>query len=226
MTIKPLGDSALLIEFEQKISSEINKEVTSLYKCIKNASISGVTDFIPAYCSLTICYDMQQIRYQILKEQVELLYSQKESFVLTETASEPIVIPVCFEETYAPDLNFVCEYHKITSQSFIQQYTAPTYRVYMLGFLPGFTYMGRLPEMLFTPRKKTPRLRVPEGSVGLAGIQTGVYPSQAPGGWQLIGRTPIKMFDPNRESPFLCKQGDSVKFEEISREQFEVIFNK
>ena len=220
MQFHAYGDSALLINFDQKIDPEINLAVVALKDAIEKFTIPGVTFCIPAYCSLTVGYNPSVLHYDELCEQINALTSIN----MDDKKLQPgrtLKIPVCYEVPYALDFPDLIQQTGVSREEIIKIHTTTPFRVYMLGFLPGFAYMGRLPETLFCSRKKTPRLRVPAQSVGLAGYQTGIYPSEAPGGWQIIGRTPLKIFDGEKENPFLFQPGDQVVFEAISKEEFE-----
>lgn len=219
MKIVRFGDSALLVNFEQKIDEAINNQVLSLYKQLKE--IKEVTFLIPAYCSLTVGFG-KQTSFKVLSKQIEDLTSKSESTDL-ELNSKIIEIPVCYEAPYALDMNEVSEKTGLTQQEIIDTHCQETYKVYMLGFVAGFAYLGSLPEQLFCPRKTEPRKEVLAGSVGLAGLQTGIYPANAPGGWQIIGRTPVPTFSPKADNPTLFKAGDAVKFKSISSSEFEEI---
>lgn len=220
ITYQIYSDQAILINFEQKIDPHINVKVQTLNKKIQTSNIAGVTFCIPAYCSLTIGYDSAMILYAVLVEKIKRLVEQI-PIVLENKTSRLLKIPVCYEAAFAPDIEEVAHSKNITVQELMAIHTSRIYQVYMLGFLPGFVYMGKLPAALEVQRKATPRLRVPAGSVGLAGLQTGIYPSEAPGGWQIIGRTPLSLFDPNRVEPFMFQAGDKVQFEAISLSDFE-----
>lgn len=222
-SIKIYGDQALLINFEQKIDPAINAAVIGLKNAIEQAKIEGITFLIPAYCSLTVGYHPQVIEYAILVKIIAQLgknvsdskYQEKK-----DTARQ-LRIPVCYESPYALDLQSLSEEKGITAEKIIELHTSQTFKVYMLGFLPGFVFMGKLPEALACNRKTTPRLRVPANSVGIAGFQTGIYPSISPGGWQIIGRTPFNIFNPKKEKPFLFQPQDEVSFYAISTDEFE-----
>lgn len=223
MHFQPYGDRALLINFEQKIDPEINAAVIDLERAVTAGHIPGITFCIPAYCSLTVGYDPGVLSFEELCQKIRDLNIEGQKKELKPPRS--LHIPVCYEEPYALDFAEVCQQTGLSREEVIDLHTRTHFRVYMLGFLPGFAYMGRLPEALFCPRKTTPRLRVPAQSVGLAGFQTGIYPSEAPGGWQIIGRTPLKVFDGAQEDPFLFRPGDEVVFEAISAAEFERIEN-
>lgn len=221
MEIKAYGDRAILINFDQKIDPEINQQVIALGQAIEAATWVGVQYLIPAYCSLTLAYDPEVTTFASLKQAIASLDSMalKKSIGNSRTLS----IPVCYDEPFAWDLADVVTVTQLSAEEIISLHTSTLFRVYMLGFLPGFVYMGRLPEALQCKRKTTPRLKVPAQAVALAGFQTGIYPSEAPGGWQIIGKTPVKVFDPRLEDPFLFRAGDSVSFRAISRAEFDQI---
>jgi len=222
MIYLPYGDSAMLINFEQKIDSIINEQVMALHKSLEAAEIDGITFLIPAYCSLTVGFDNTLTTFKELKALVASFVKEKVNNISTPSNSI-IRIPVCYEGPFKMDLLEVMEHTQLSRQSIISLHTSITFRVYMLGFVAGFAYMGSLPEALKCPRKAAPRLKVPEGSVGLAGLQTGIYPTEAPGGWQIIGRTPLKMFDHLQPSPSLLQPGDQVQFKAIDKEEFHAI---
>jgi len=212
----PFGDNALLINFEQKIDPEINSEVVQLYKSILAAQWPEVTFCSPAYCSVTVGYDFALTDFESLGQKIKALRVKS----VTVNKTKAIEIPVCYEGACAPDMEVVELQSGLSSKEIIALHTTPTYQVYMIGFLPGFAYMGTLPEKLQCNRKETPRLRVPARSVGLAGSQTGIYPSEAPGGWQIIGRTPWEIFNPEVKIPCRFQPGDLVTFHAISESEF------
>ena len=219
MTVKPFGDSALLINFEQKIDAVIHQKVIALQQAIERAKIQGILYYIPAYCSLTIGYDPRQLNYNQLRNKISQLppISNK---ILPSNNRKIFNIPVCYDAAYALDMEEVMQQTGLSKSEIIHLHTSITFRVYMLGFLPGFVYMGKLPPALFCQRKTTPRLKVPPQAIGIAGFQTGIYPATAPGGWQIIGQTPIKTVDETKEQPFLFQAGDRVRFHEISETVF------
>ena len=221
MDIIPFGDQAILVNFEQKIDTAINNEVLSLKTSIEHANHKSIKYLIPAYCSLTVVYDPFETNFKQLKDFLENIDLNKNN----QTDSEHTVykIPVCYEITHAPDIKEFAKSKNKSTEEIIRLHSEPTYQVYMLGFLPGFAYMGKLDESISAKRLSNPRLKVPKGSVGLAGLQTAIYPIESPGGWQLIGRTPIDVFDINKEDPFLFHIGDKIKFEPISLEEYNSI---
>ncbi len=218
----PFGDAALLVEFGDKINLEINRKVMALNEAIQNANIQGVEELVPTYRSLLVRYDPLKTTYE------QLVFRVKD---LERTTSEPgankegseVVIPVVYGGEYGPDLGYVAESHGLTEKQVISLHFGKTYRVYMIGFVAGFPYLGEVADEITTPRLETPRLKVPTGSVGIAEKQTGIYPCEAPGGWRIIGRTPLKLFDPKLESPALLRPGDAVRFEPISENEFKLL---
>jgi KipI family sensor histidine kinase inhibitor len=216
------GDSAMLINFEQKIDELINQKVMALHQALSVSGIEGVTFLIPAYCSLTVGFDNAVTSFEELKSTIDS-FANEEMNHLSSTSSRLVHIPVCYESPFKLDMLEVMEHTQLSRQSIISLHTSITFRVYMLGFVAGFAYMGTLPEVLKCPRKEVPRLKVPEGSVGLAGLQTGIYPTEAPGGWQIIGKTPLKMFDHDQPSPSLLQPGDQVQFKAINKQEFHEI---
>ena len=218
MIILDYGESALLINFEQKITEQINEKVIRLHEALKDTP--GIHFTIPAYASLTVGYDPIVISADELRE---LIYTIDLSGKSGKQQGTRYLIPVCYETDYAPDMEEVCMLTGLNSEEIIKLHTEHTYRVYMLGFVAGFAYMGSLPASLQCPRKQIPRKKVPQGAIGLAGFQTGIYPTDAPGGWQIIGQTPLKTFDPGSDQPVRLQPGDEVKFKAISKAAFEDI---
>ena len=231
--IYSLGENAVTINFGDEISSEINNRVIRLDRFFSKNLFSGFIETVPAYASLTIFYDVLQVRknfsefrtaFDAVKSVVE---NALETFGKFEAKPACLVeIPVCFSEEYALDLEFVAKNKNLTKTEVIEIFTAQTYRVFMLGFLPGFAYMGETDEKIAAPRKENPRTSVPKGSVGIAGKQTGIYPLESPGGWQIIGRTDVEFFTPNDEKPTLLQTGDLVKFYRTDEINFSVSDNK
>ena len=226
ITFHPLGDHALLIQWEQKIDILINTQVVQLSRAIEGADFPAVQYCLPAYCSLTIGYLPEKMDYTTLCRKIKDLAENQENKKAPEEKKRRITIPVCYQGDFAPDLEWMSSQIGLSPEQIVQLHTATTFRVYMLGFLPGFAYLGTLPKVLRASRKETPRLRVPAGSVALAGLQTGIYPFESPGGWQIIGRTPLKVFDPEREQPFLIRAGDEVRFEAIDQASFQELSKK
>ncbi len=217
----PAGDSSLLIAFEQEVNPEINRKITSLVRLIRDQHIEGILDMIPSYCALLINYDPRMVSYKKLTERIERLL--KMEVQATNERKRVFEIPVCYGDEFGPDLQQIADHAGMTVDEVISIHTSRDYLIYMLGFLPGFCYLGGLDERIHTPRLATPRIKIPAGSVGIGGSATGIYPLDSPGGWQLMGNTPVKTFDANREVPILLQAGDYIRFVPISREEYDSI---
>ena len=212
-----MGDRALLVELGDGIDIEVNNKIREFFVAIKADPSEGIVETIPSYRSLLLIFDPLKTTLSLLQNRVDLLLKTLEPSQLPEPRR--IEIPVLYGSEYGPDLEWVAGYHGITPDEVIRLHTAHTYHVYMIGFMPGFPYMGELPKALITPRRETPRTVVPRGSVALAQGQTGIYSTQSPGGWQIIGRTPLTLFDPGKWPPALLEMGDRVKFFAIDEEE-------
>ena len=223
--ISPLGDTALLIDFGNKISESINKEVIERTRQLKE-NLADAAEVVPAYSSVAIYFDLVKLKkqtpkdklaYEHLKEAVEQVLLQP---LRQEEKEERLVkIPICYDLEFATDIHSVASKNNLPVEEVIALHLSKIYRVYMLGFLPGFSYLGEVDGKIATPRKPEPQL-VAAGSVGIAGKQTGIYPLASPGGWQIIGRTPLKIFDAYGDEPALLRAGDSVQFFSITRNEF------
>lgn len=211
------GDSVLILEFEERIDPEINARAIALARDIERRRFAGLRDVVPTYRSVAIFFDPLRTDLDRLVPEIKALASPSAGAV---HAGAPVDVPVCYGGELGPDLADVARFAGCSEERVMEIHVATVYRVYMLGFVPGFAYMGSVDPQIRMPRHSTPRMRVPIGSVGIAGFQTGVYPMETPGGWRLIGRTPLRPFDANREHPFLFQAGDSVRFTPISREIF------
>lgn len=212
---RPYGDRAVLLQWEPRIDPAINEQVTELAQRLQEADWPGVNFIIPAYCSLTVGYDPTFLSYDQLCADLAELSLPPPAEADKGANSRLITIPVSYTGDHAPDMEFMCRHTGLSPAEIIALHCSVEYRVYMLGFLPGFPYMGTIPQALQAPRRSSPRKRVPAGAVGIAGPQGGIYPIEAPGGWQIIGRSPVQLFDPDRPSPFLLVAGDRVRFEPI-----------
>ena len=212
------GDRGLLVEYGDGISPQINRKVRKMAMALEQTRPKGVLEVIPTYRSLLIVYeplDSDPVSIQYSLEELE-----KRIDKLTLPPPKTIEIPVCYGAEFGPDIENVAKKHDLRVEDVIRIHSEPDYLIYMIGFTPGFPFLGGLPEILHTPRLVTPRTHVPEGSVGIADAQTGVYPIASPGGWQLIGRTPLKLFSPDKTDPFLYQTGDLIHFKPISVEAF------
>ncbi|MEJ5364845.1 MAG: 5-oxoprolinase subunit PxpB [Desulfosoma sp.] len=213
------GDMALSVELGEGIDTAVNQRVHALYRTLKRCALPGILSLNPTYRSLFLQYDPTLCSFERLISAVEDALCNLDDSL---KESGPVLdIPVCYGDELGPDLAEVAALHGLAQEEVIRRHTAPVYHVYMIGFTPGFPYLGGLDPALHTPRKAVPRSKVPAGSVGIAEGQTGIYPIESPGGWQLIGRTPLRLFDLNRDPPFLVEAGMAVRFYAISREQYE-----
>ncbi len=219
--ILTVGDCGVSVEFGQEINLDINHRVTALKMLLKEKGIPGIVETIPTYCSLLIEYDPMVIQYDELVNNLKVLINQLRDIKLPE--KRVVEIPVAYGGEYGPDLKEVAETHGISEEEVIRLHSEPEYPIYMLGFVAGFPYLGGMNKAIATPRKKTPRLKIESGSVGIAGEQTGIYSVESPGGWQIIGRTPIKLYDPERERPVLLEAGQYIKFKAITGEEFKAM---
>jgi len=218
--ISPEGDSTLVIEFDERVDPVVNARAIRLADAIQYSGIAGIRDVVPTYRSVAVFFDPLRTSYKSLVDWVTRAASAVPEGVV-EQSQTLIRVPVCYDEDLGPDLLSVASLANLSINQVVALHASTIYRVFMLGFLPGFAYMGIVDERIRAPRRATPRPRVPRGSVGIAGAQTGVYPLDVPGGWQLIGRTPVRPFDPSRHEPFLFKPGDAVRFMPIDRSEYE-----
>jgi len=211
------GDRGLLLEYGDAIDPEINRKVRSMAIALDKKKLPGILEYIPTYRSI-IFYDSLLTDASKIEDQVLALEDQLSEISIPPP--ETVKIPVCYGGDFGPDMGFVAKTRDLAVEDVIRIHSEPEYQIYMIGFTPGFPFLGGLPEVLHTPRLQTPRKVVPAGSVGIANNQTGIYPIDSPGGWQLIGRTPLSLFDPRKPNPFLLKAGDKLKFYSISLEEY------
>ncbi len=205
------GDSAVTVEFDNAISPDINVRVRQMALAVEHAKIEGIVEVVPAYRSLTVFFDPLRVSQETLQKAFSRFECEHDAIELPPPRT--FEIPVFYGGTYGRHMDFVAARAGLTVEQVIALHSTPSYLVYMIGFTPGFPYFGGLPKELTVPRLETPRLKVPAGSVGIAGEQTGIYPSETTGGWRIIGWTPTKLFDPNVEPPSLLRAGDIVKFQ-------------
>ena len=208
---------------QTQITLEAHEQVRRLLRLLELEPIAGVRNLLPAYGSLSIKFDALKLRHDELENLLRTYVERMKSVALPEPRL--VEVPVCYGGEYGPDLNEVAELHQVSVEQAIELHASATYLVYFLGFAPGFAYLGDVAEKLATPRLPSPRKSVPAGSVGIAGRQTGVYPIATPGGWRLLGRTPVKMFQPGRAQMSLLALGDRVRFVPISPQQFAKLGN-
>jgi inhibitor of KinA len=221
----PFGDAAFVVELGDTISLEINRKVVAFNDAILKAEIYGVEELVPTYRSLLVRYDPLKTSYEQLVFRVKDLEATLEVSDV-KVVGRKVTVPVVYGGEYGPDLGYVAKCHGLTEEQVVKLHSERKYRVYMLGFVAGFPYLGEVADQIATPRLETPRLKVPAGSVGIAEKQTGIYPCEAPGGWQIIGRTPVKLFDPLQQPPTPLSSGDTVKFKPILEAAYKTLLGK
>ncbi|MFG6147918.1 5-oxoprolinase subunit PxpB [Halobacillus sp. B23F22_1] len=224
-TLTHLGDQAVVITVSQEINEEAQAKVSLIFQLLEKHQPSWMVEYIPAFTTVTIFYNPAALKtdgilpYEQVKKNLEELLT----FVETGDTVTPrtIEIPVCYGGEFGPDLEFVAEHNNLTTREVIDIHKSGDYSVYMIGFAPGFPFIGGMSDKIAAPRRNSPRLEIPERTVGIAGKQTGVYPIKTPGGWQLIGRTPKRLFTPDQEIPSLLRAGDKIIFKEISKNEYQ-----
>jgi len=210
-----------VVELGNEISPDVNRRIRDLVLAIERRRVAGVVDLVPTYRSLLVYCDPRRVSLAELQREIASLERH-----LGETPLPPpkvVEIPTCYGGWLGPDLEFVASHCKLTPDEVVRIHAGTDYLVYMMGFTPGFTYLGGMPERIATPRLKTPRTLIPAGSVGIAQQQTGIYPVDSPGGWQLIGRTPLRLFDPHRDPPVVVEAGDYIRFTAVDRDTYDNI---
>ena len=224
--IYALSESSVTVVFGDEISSQMAEKVSAFNTAIRNAPFQGLITTIPAYATLTLYYDPEKVIHSGLAG--ESAYQKVSGYLSAlpvgrlskEHTTPQITVPVCYGGTYGPDLELVARHCKLTTEEVITLHASAAYTVYMIGFIPGFAYMGGMDTRLSTPRKQQPRTQVNAGSVGIAANQTGIYPLDIPGGWQIIGQTPIHLFNASRPEPSYLKAGDTVRFKPLTINEF------
>ena len=218
-TISPVGDCAISIDFGQVIDPKINRHIRQTIERIQELKLDGITELVPTYCALLIQYDAMLYSYSDICNLMEPLLEPS----ATDDANERVIvieIPTVYGGEFGPDLGFVASHNNLSEDEVVSIHSGTDYLVYMLGFIPGFTYLGGMDPRIATPRLSSPRTLIPAGSVGIAGEQTGTYPSDSPGGWQIIGRTPVTMYDMSKEQAALMSAGDYVRYVPIDEAEY------
>lgn len=215
------GECAVVMEFANEINKDVNAKIRSIVDSIDNDKLDYIVDILPTYRSILIQYDAMKINYE------ELIKKLKSYENATATSQDEMVrlvkIPTVYGKEYGQDIEFVANHNNITVDEVIKIHTSTDYLVYMLGFIPGFTYLGGMSDKIATPRLASPRAKIDGGSVGIAGTQTGTYPTDSPGGWQIIGRTPLNLFSPEKEPPVFINSGDYIRYVSIDEDEFKKI---
>ena len=222
LTYKAFGDAALLIEWPNKMSESILKEILSFCQKLQQNNSENIKEVIQSINSVTVIYDQEVFDYEEMKQWAENAFKE----TLNEKDSATCFlwkIPVCYDEYFGLDLPEISTKNKLSTDAIVQLHSDTIYQVYSIGFLPGFLYLGGLDKRLHIDRKSSPRLEIQKGSVGIGGEQTGIYPTVSPGGWQIIGNTPISFFDITKDIPCFAKPGDKIQFVSISLNEYKAI---
>lgn len=212
-----MGDRAILVEVGDEIHPSVNRKVRELFLKLDREAVQGVKELVPSYRSIMVVYDPLTAALPVLKETVVRLFEEADGSTLPEPKT--LEVPVVYGKGFGPDLSWVASFHGLSPESVIRFHVQPLYQVYMIGFTPGFPYLGEVPKDIETPRRSTPRTSVPRGSVAIAQKQTGIYPVQSPGGWHILGWTPLKLFDAGKWPPTPLEIGDCVRFFPIEEEE-------
>ena len=218
-TISPVGDRAISIDFGQVIDPTINRHVRQTIERIKELQLDGIIELVPTYCALLVEYDAMLYSYSEICNIIEPTLEEGMANTTNELVTV-VEVPTVYGGEFGPDLSFVASHNHLSEDEVISIHSGTDYLVYMLGFIPGFTYLGGMDLRIATPRLSSPRTLIPAGSVGIAGEQTGTYPSDSPGGWQIIGRTPVTMYDMSKAQAALLKAGDYVRYVPIDESEF------
>lgn len=223
-SFSPLGDQAIVIEIGNEINEQVQNNVRVISSLLETHAPGWMMEFIPAFTTVSVFYNPLLILYN--EAETELTALLEKASEMKAPLSRTIEIPVCYGGEFGPDLEFVAQHNGLSPEEVIRIHIEGTYTVHMIGFAPGFPYLGGLSEKISAPRKDSPRPRIPERSVGIAGNQTGIYPISTPGGWQLIGRTPLPLFLPEQEIPSLLRAGDTIIFRQITEEEYKAMEGK
>lgn len=224
-----LAENAVNIVFGNDIDPDIHTRVKAFMKTLEESPFPGYVESVPSYVGVTVFFDYMKVHKSMNKngspsehvlEQLQKKIESMSEWTDREEETNTVTIPVCYDQEFGPDLRHVAEENELTEEEVIRLHTNGDYLVYMMGFAPGFPFIGGMPKEIATPRRSEPRTKIPAGSVGIAGPQTGIYPIETPGGWQLIGQTPLTLFGPARDQPSLLKSGDKIEFKAITREEF------
>ncbi len=215
------GDQGLIMEFGDGISLQVHEPVRTMILALNQNPMDGVIEYMQTYRSIVVYYNPLITSFERLKN--SLIEISANLWEIETVSPKLIELPVCYGGEFGPDLDFVAASHSLSQEEVIRLHSGPEYPVYMIGFTPGYPFLGGLVEALHTPRLDTPRKKVPAGSVGIANDQTGIYPIESPGGWQLIGQVPVKLFDPEKSDPFLFSAGNIIKFRPVDEQEFMTI---
>ncbi|GEK60247.1 allophanate hydrolase subunit 1 [Marinococcus halophilus] len=218
MNIVPIGDHALSVQLENVISPSVNRRVHRLYNALKQEQPTGIIECLPSYCALTVYYDPLKIKYERLCETIDTIFLHMNDEL--EKTIRTYYLPVCYDVSLGQDLERLAAEKELSVEKVVELHSDADYFIYMLGFTPGFPYLGGLNERLHTPRLETPRGKVEAGSVGIANAQTGIYSIDSPGGWNIIGKTPVPLFNVNSEEPALLAPGHLLRFEPVSHNEY------
>ena len=228
LRLYPLGDAAVVLEFGQAIAPATHQLIQAFARVLAQQPLPGLREVVPAFTTLTVYYDPLVLfelgaasPYEQVATSLQQVLPAAQAAAADYTPGPLVEIPVCYGGDFGPDLQLVASHTQLSAEEVIARHTQPEYLVYMVGFAPGFPYLGGLDARLATPRRAQPRPLVPAGAVGIAGAQTGVYSLPTPGGWQLIGRTPLRLFDPSRAQPSLLQAGDRLRFVPITEQEFQ-----
>lgn len=218
MDILPIGDHALSVQFENVISPSVNRKVHRLYEALKKEKPAGVSECVPGYRALTVYYDPLQIQYERLYKFIYHVFGHMDE--ASEGAMKTYYLPVCYDVSFGQDIERLASEKELSVEEVVELHSSVSYFIYMLGFTPGFPYLGGLDERLHTPRLETPRAKVEAGSVGIADAQTGVYSIDSPGGWNIIGKTPVPLFNAANDEPALLPPGHLLRFEPVGYREY------